>query len=65
MIVMPKDQIGELDDIIAQFPGSRVVTRPCMLFGKPYVSLQSSNLDLLLYVAKRYSENSNPDIARL
>lgn len=65
MVVIPKENAGDLKEIMERFPGSRITTKQCQLFGKSYLSLQSSNLDLLIYVSNLYRENQNPDIARL
>lgn len=65
MIVVPRESGSELEKILERFPGSRVTTKLCQLDGKPYLSIQSSNLDLLIYLAEMYPVNKDPRIARL
>lgn len=65
MVVVPRDKITELDELVKRYPGSRIVTKQCQLYGKSYLSIQSSNLDLLCAIASRYPENQDPEIGRL
>lgn len=47
MIIYSPERQSEIEEILREFPYSRITTQQVVYQGKVYISVRSSNLDLL------------------
>lgn len=66
MVVYPKEEQDKIDSLIAQFPYSRLVVKPVRYKGKTYMSVDSSDLNLVEAIYNLFvSINQDPFIKSL
>lgn len=65
MVVYPASEQKEFEDILKRFPYSKVSTQRVNFQGKVFISVRSTDLDLMICIAKTFPINENPEILRL
>lgn len=65
MIVYPVSEQAKFNKILSRFPYSKVSLQKVNFKGETYVSIRSTDLDLMICVARAFDINKDPEILAL
>jgi len=65
MIVYPASEQAKFEKILDRFPYSKISTQKVNFKGETYVSVRSTDLDLMICIAESFSINKDPEISKL
>lgn len=65
MVIYPASRQEEFEDILKRFPYSKVSTQRVNLKGEVFISVRSTDLDLMICIARAFPINEDPEINKL